>query len=86
MSCDQHFSQALGFAAWTAYPGAYRISNVISSALMGHARICDHNLQVRVLVKDLLESAVIPAGLPGYVSALRRIFLIVLLIAEIAGP
>lgn len=53
---------------------------------MGHASICDYNLQVWVLVEYLLDSAVIATGLPGYVSALRRILLVVLFITEIAGP
>jgi len=86
ISCDLQFSRALGFAAWTAYPGAYCISNVILPPLMGHASICDYNLQVWVLVEYLLDSAVIATGLPGYVSALRRILLVVLFITEIAGP
>jgi len=65
ISYGLHFSRALGFAAWTAYPGAYCIRNIIPAALVGHTSICDYDLQVRVLVEYLFDPTIVPAGLPG---------------------
>lgn len=60
-----------------AYACPDRVNNVSSSALQALAGICDQDGKLRVLVEDLLDAAVVAAGLPARCHLLLRLIVLV---------
>lgn len=57
----------------SAYACPDGVDNVSSSALQALASICDQDGELRVLVENLLDAAVVAAGLPAW----RQLFLVI---------
>ena len=83
-SCSSCFSNCLHLPRRKKYPCTNRVYDIAPPTLMAHPSICDHNLQTRVLVEELLYPTIVSALLPWYIPVPRSIF-IFLIITQIAG-